>query len=103
VTRTDGHTSRRGTGGLNFLYVDPEAHFEMNVSVELEPDVALVLFELLASREDMPEQLKLEAPERNALWVLEAALEKRLTAPLQSDYAAQVAAARASIVSRLGT
>ncbi len=34
----------------------------MSVSVDLEPDEALVLFELLASRKDMAEQLKLEAP-----------------------------------------
>jgi hypothetical protein len=75
----------------------------MNVSVELEPDVALVIFELLASRANLPEQLKLEAPERNALWALEAALEKRLSAPLAPDYRSQLVAARKSVVERLGT
>jgi hypothetical protein len=74
----------------------------MNVSVELDPDVALVLFELLASRVELSERLKLEAPERNALWALEVALEKQLTAPLAPDYKSQLIAARKSIVERLG-
>lgn len=75
----------------------------MNVSIELDPDVALVLFDWLASRENLAEELKLEAPERNSLWALEAALEKQLVAPLQADYAAQLHAARQSVVTRLGT
>jgi hypothetical protein len=74
----------------------------MNVSVELDPDVALVLFEMLASRKDLAEQLKLDSPERNSLWALEAALEKQLLAPLQADYDAQLSAARQSVVARLG-
>lgn len=74
----------------------------MNVSIELEPDVALILFDLLASQDDFPEQLNLEAPERNALWALEAAPEKRLSAPLSPDYESKVVAARKSIVERLG-
>jgi hypothetical protein len=75
----------------------------MSVSVELDPDVALVLFEMLASRGDLAVQLKLESPERNSLWALQAALEKELIAPLQADYAAQLSAARQSVVARLGT
>jgi hypothetical protein len=74
----------------------------MSVSVELEPDEALVLFELLASRKDLVEQLKLEAPERNVLWALECALERKLVPPFQSDYADQLSAARKSVVERLG-
>jgi hypothetical protein len=74
----------------------------MNVSVELDPDVALVLFELLASGQILAEQLKLEVPERNSLWALQAALEKQLTAPLEPDYKMQLRAARQSIVERLG-
>ena len=74
----------------------------MSVSVELDPDVALVLFEMLASRDDLSAQLKLESPERNSLWALQAALEKELVAPLQADYAAQLNAARQSVVARLG-
>lgn len=42
--------------------------------IDIDNDTALVLLELLASREDLPAVLKLEAPERNALWFLEAAL-----------------------------
>jgi len=75
----------------------------MSVTVELDPDVALVLFEMLASRDDLAEELKLEAPERNSLWALEAALEKQLVGPLQADYAAQLNAARQSVVARMGT
>ena len=74
----------------------------MNVSVELDHDVALVLFEVLASRKDLAEQLKLDSPERNSLWALEAALEKQLVATLQADYDAQLSAARQSVVDRLG-
>jgi len=74
----------------------------MGVSIDLEPDEALVLFELLASRKDLAEQLKLEAPERNALWALEAALERKLVPPFQRDYEVQLSAARKSIVERLG-
>ena len=75
----------------------------MSVSVELDSDVALVLFELLASRDNLAEQLKLESPERNSLWALQAALETELVAPLEADYAAQLSAARQSVVARLGT
>ena len=75
----------------------------MNISVELDSDAALVLFELLASRDDLAEQLKLEAPERNSLWDLHGALEKRLAAPFAGDYAAQLSAARASLIERFGT
>jgi hypothetical protein len=74
----------------------------MSVSVDLEPDEALVLFELLASRKDLAEQLKLEAPERNVLWALEAALERKLVPPFQSDYETQLSAARKSVLERLG-
>jgi hypothetical protein len=74
----------------------------MNVPVELDPDVALVLFELLASRQDLAEQLRLEAPERNSLWALQTALEKQLVAPFAADYASQLREARLSVAQRLG-
>ena len=74
----------------------------MSVSVELEPDEALVLFEFLASRKNLAKQLALDAPVRNALWALEAALERKLVPPFQSDYDAQLQAARKSVVERLG-
>jgi hypothetical protein len=74
----------------------------MGVSVDLEPNEALVLFEFLASRKDLAEQLRLDAPERNVLWALEAALERKLVPPFQSNYEAQLSAARKSVVERLG-
>ena len=74
----------------------------MNVSVELDPDVALVIFELLASGQILEAQLKLEVPERNSLWALQTALEKQLSAPYEPDYQAQLRAARQSIVKSLG-
>lgn len=71
----------------------------MAIQVTLEDDEAIVLFELLASR-----QLSdgVDTPERNALWALEAILEKALVAPLSSDYAAALERARASLVDRYG-
>jgi hypothetical protein len=74
----------------------------MTVSVELDPNVALVLLELFASGQILAAQLKLEVPERNALWALQTALEKQLTAPLEPDYHARLHAARQSIVEKLG-
>ncbi len=75
----------------------------MTVRIELDPDEALVLFELLASHDDISERLSVEAAERNALWALEAALEKVLVAPLSSDYVVQLEMARASLVAKGGT
>lgn len=71
----------------------------MAIQVTLEDDEAIVLFELLASG-----QLSggVDTPERNALWALEALLEKALVAPLSSDYAAALERARASLVHRYG-
>jgi hypothetical protein len=71
----------------------------MSLQIELADDVALVLFELLASDKlsDM-----VEAPERNALWVLEGLLEKQLVAPLSEDYSNQLEQARSSLVTRYG-
>ena len=47
----------------------------MPVTVTLEQDEALILFELLASEKL---EAKVDKPERNALWALEAVLEKQL-------------------------
>ena len=74
----------------------------MSVTLELHSDEALVLFELLASRKDLVELLELQPPERNALWALECALEKKVVLPLQPDYIAQLESARKSVVARLG-
>jgi hypothetical protein len=74
----------------------------MSVSVELESDEALVLFELLASRKDLAERLGLQPPERNVICALEAALEKILLPPFQADYCAELEAARKSVLERHG-
>jgi len=74
--------------------------------VELTEDVALVLFDALtrAKSEDDQRSLVLEHPaERNALWMLEAQLEKGLVAPLRADYRAALAAARARLEAACGS
>lgn len=65
----------------------------MNLAVELDPDVPLGMLEPPASRDDLAEQLELEAPERNSLPVLEAARETGSSAPLAPDYATQLSGA----------
>ncbi len=68
--------------------------------IELTEDVALVLFDALArgKSEDGQRSLVLEhAAERNALWALEAQLEKALVAPFRADYRDALAAARARL------
>lgn len=72
----------------------------MSVQIELADDEALVLYELLAS-DTLADGA--EAPERNALWVLEALLEKQLTAPFSESYASLLEQARASLVVRYGS
>lgn len=71
----------------------------MAVTVSLEEDEALVLFELLASDKLGAE---VDAPERNALWALEAVLEKELVAPFSSEYSIKIAQARQSLLIRYG-
>ena len=71
--------------------------------LELDKDVALVLFELLASREkEIVNTMKLEPPERNALWSLEGALEKALVEPFSTDYQSHLATARKALIERGG-
>jgi len=73
------------------------------MQVELDNETALVLFELLASREEeLVRLLKLEAAERNALWSLEAALERVLAEPFSPEYKALLANARRVLVERGG-
>lgn len=74
----------------------------MSTTINLDDDVALVLFELLASERIESELAELEAPERNALWALEGYLEKVLVQPFSPDYAKLLERARASLVERLG-
>ena len=74
----------------------------MSITITLDDDVALVLFELLASDRIETELTGLEAPERNALWALEGCLEKNLVEPFSPKYAQLLEAARASLVERFG-
>jgi hypothetical protein len=70
------------------------------MTIELSSDEALVLFDLLAhygSEGDGRMLAIRNAAERNALWALEAALEKNLVAPFEKDYAELLAAARARV------
>lgn len=71
----------------------------MTTTITLDDDVALVLFELLASERI---ESNLDASERNALWALEGYLEKTLTQPFSPDYAQLLEKARASLVERFG-
>jgi hypothetical protein len=70
----------------------------MPVTIILEDDEALVLFDALTSGRLMSD----DPPERNSLWALESLLERALVAPLGSTYAKLVDAARASVVERGG-
>lgn len=73
------------------------------MQIDLDSDAALVLFELLVSREEqIVAALQLKAAERNALRCLEGTLEKTLVAPLSVDYVTLLTKARNSLVERLG-
>lgn len=71
----------------------------MGVQIELADDEALVLFELLASGKLSDSA---DAPERNALWALEALLQKQLVAPFSDNYSSLLEQARTSMVARYG-
>ena len=72
----------------------------MSTTITLDDDVALVLFELLASKRL---ESGLEAPERNVLWALEGNLEKILVQPLSPNYGQLLEEAKASVVERFGS
>lgn len=71
----------------------------MGIQIELADDEALVLFELLSSGKLGND---VEAPERNALRVLESLLEKQLVAPFSKDYSELLEQARSSLLARYG-
>ena len=76
------------------------------MTVDLSDEEALVLFELLheyGSNDDGRELKVQHAAERNALWALCAALEKRLVAPFQPNYAELLSKARACIEEQGGS
>jgi hypothetical protein len=65
-------------------------------------NVALVLFEMLESEEIEANVPNLEAPERNALWQVQASLEKAMVEPFSEDYKELLEKARASLIERFG-
>lgn len=69
----------------------------MPVTITLENDEALVLFEALSSQRFSPA----DVAERNALWALEALLQKQLVGPFEANYASVIQAARLSLIARL--
>lgn len=71
----------------------------MDIQIELADGEALVLFELLSSGKLDND---IEAPERNALWVLESLLEKQLVAPFSKNYSELLEQARSSLLARYG-
>ena len=72
----------------------------MSVLIALADDEALVLFELLAAGQLTD---RVDAPERNALWALEALLQKQLVAPFSDNYSALLEQARSSLLARYGS
>jgi hypothetical protein len=56
------------------------------VRIELSQDQALVLFEFLARFDAAQGTMPLDSAAQKVLWVVEAALEKILVAPLAKDY-----------------
>ena len=74
----------------------------MTLTLQLDQDVALVLFEALTSHGELAVRLGLGVPERHAFEALEAALERTLVEPFSSDYAQLVDHARESLLAKFG-
>lgn len=55
------------------------------MTIELQDDEALVLFDWLCRRGEEPVAASIDPAEQRVLWDLEAVLEKALTAPLRAD------------------
>lgn len=70
----------------------------MSVTIALESDEALVLFEALASGQ----LTSADAPVRNTLSALHCLLESKLVEPLSPQYKDILHSARASVVARGG-
>ena len=72
----------------------------MAVSIQLDDEAALVLFDLLASgRLDLD---GLSLPERKAVSLLLGALETQLALPLTENYQQHLAVAGLALISRYG-
>jgi hypothetical protein len=75
----------------------------VTVQLELNGDAALVLFEYLASHEKIGAALDLDAPERHAFELLEAALQRTLVEPFSQNYSELLAKARQALVEQYGS
>lgn len=75
----------------------------MSTTITLDDDVALVLFDLLASERIESDLPGLEAPERNALRALEGCLEECLVGPFSPEYIRLLEKAKISLVERYGS
>lgn len=64
------------------------------IALELTNDQALVLFELFASAPESGQLTPRHSSEQNALWAIEAQLEKALSEPFDPNYQALLEAAR---------
>ena len=64
------------------------------VSINLEPDEALVLYDLVARYTDSDRLETVDQAEQRALWNLCALLERELVEPFDPKYGELVAAAR---------
>lgn len=69
----------------------------MSVDISLTDDEALVLFDWLGQRSDGLAEGERPTAEVIALWNLEALLERALAAPVMSDYAERLEAARVQL------
>ncbi len=75
------------------------------MTIDLDDDAALVLFEMLSGYAEHDDGRLLpirHAAERNSLWSLVAALENSLGAQFEPDYVTQVARARERVEARAG-
>lgn len=70
------------------------------VSISLDHDAALILFDVLASGRIDPQALSLA--ERKALSLLLGALETQLAGPLTEHYKQHLAVASLAVISRYG-
>jgi hypothetical protein len=72
------------------------------MNVMLTNDRALVLFELLARSDEHGQVPILDAAEQQVLWAIEGQLERHLVEPLDPNYRALLAEAKARISARAG-
>lgn len=74
----------------------------MAITITLEDDEALVLFELLASEKLEKAIQSLDSAEHGAVWALEASLERVLAEPFRENYAELLAQAKQAVADRCG-